>query len=259
MSQVGRYTSPGDKSPDAAGWHPSANGVVTERDLAMVSWISRFPCVTIDLLRRWLVDVASGGQAESIVYTRLRLLERAGLVRSERVLAAASRAVWCTTDGLRAAGQLGRATPPRVGSFEHDLMVAWLALEFTVSKPTHKLVTEREMKGFETPNQSYEPRPVFTTPAETGQRRVYPDLVTISPSGAHVVHEVERTAKERRRLERLMLAHLSNPHVASVRYYARAGAVLDRLEVAAGSVRGIAGQRGIVKPLSVVTYEGQVS
>ncbi len=257
--------SSGDVDRSVSRWQPGARGVITDRDLAMIEWIARFPCVTIDLLRRWLVELAEGGRAESIIYTRLRFLQRAGLVESDRILASASRAVWCTLEGLRAGGQNTRqvrAIPPRVGTFEHDLMVAWLALEIAITKPNFQLVTEREMRSFETVNQHHQDRPdpvQFTTPAETGQRRVYPDLVTVLPSGAHVVHEIERTPKETRRLERLMLAHLSNPAVSSARYYARRGVVLNRLEEAAKNARETATARGIEKALTVVEYDGEVT
>lgn len=233
-------------------------GLVTERDLAMVAWLGRFPFLTIDLLQRWITDLAGGGAAVSVVYGRLRVLEAAGLVSSARVLADAGRAVWVTPEGLRTAGVPGRSRPPRVSSFHHDLAVARLATGIAVDKPSHTLVTEREMRHFDTPlpgavDSSDRRPPEYATPKPGGKdrERIYPDLVTVSPTGRRTVHEVETSPKEHTRLRSLMVAHLSNERNASARYYA-SPSVLRRVEAAAGSAREVLAERGVVAPLTVV-------
>lgn len=234
------------------------SGVVTERDLAMVRWLGRFPFLTIELLHRWMREVADGGEAVSIVYARLRVLDSAGLVESARVLATAGRAVWLSPEGIRAAEASGRSRAPRVSTFHHDALVAHLATDLVVDKPTHTLITEREIRGFETPNKHGSQPTLYTTPrpeAQSPQARQYPDLVTVAPSGAHVVHEVENSVKETRRLARLMLAHLANEAIGGVRYYAAAGPVLTRVESAASMARELSKERGLSKPLTVVRIE----
>ncbi len=231
-------------------------GLVTERDLELVRWTARFPFLTVDLLHQWTVDLAHGGGSVSIVYTRLRVLESAGLIESRRILAEGGRAVWATPEGLRAAGVSYRSLPPRVGTFHHDLAVAQLATRIAVTKPSHTLVTEREMRNFDTATRHQESGDdALYASQKVGTHglsgRVFPDLVTIAPSGRRVVHEVETSPKEKRRLVDLMLAHLSNEAVGSARYYA-GPAVIDRVLAAAAGAREIAVGWRIPTKLSVV-------
>lgn len=223
----------------------------------MVRWLARFPFLTVELLHQWTTDLAHGGGSLSIVYTRLRVLESMGLVESRRILAEGGRAVWVSADGLRAADVSSRSLPPRVGTFHHDLAVAQLATHIAVTKPTHSLVTEREMRHFDTVTRHEDPndRDALYASQKIGTQglggRVFPDLVTVAPSGRRVVHEVETSLKERRRLVDLMLAHLSNENVGSARYYA-GPAVIHRVLAAAAGAREIAADRGVPTQLSVV-------
>lgn len=233
-------------------------GLITQRDLAMVAWLGRFPFLTIDLLQRWITDLVGGGSAVSVVYARLRVLEAAELVSSARVLADAGRAVWVTPEGLRTAGLPGRSRPPRVSSFHHDLAVARLATSIAVDKPSHTLVTEREMRHFDTPppgpaDPGAGSAPEYATPKPGGKdrERIYPDLITVAPTGRRTVHEVEMSPKEHTRLRSLMVAHLSNERNASARYYA-SSSVLRRVEAAAAAAREVLAERGVVAPLTVV-------
>lgn len=232
-------------------------GLVTDRDLRMVAWLARFPFLTVDLLHRWMTELAGGGAAVSVVYARLRVIEAAGLVSSARVLADAGRAVWATPEGLRTAGLPGRSRPPRVSSFHHDLAVARLATSIAVDKPSHTLVTEREMRHFDTPpplidgGELRPPEYATLKPGGKDRERIYPDLVTVSPTGRRTVHEVETSPKEHARLRSLMVAQLSNERVASARYYA-APKVLARVEAAAAAAGEILRARGVASPLTVL-------
>lgn len=235
-------------------------GLVTQRDLAMVAWLGRFPFLTVDLLHRWVRDIRHEGRSVSIVYARLKVLDEAGLIDTAAVLAGAGRAVWLTAEGLKAAGVSGRSIPPRVGTFEHDLWVAQLATSIVITRPTHTLITEREMRSADTANQYAGDAPsgaLTYASARIGggsASRVYPDLITVSPSGARVVHEVERTGKDHRRLVRLMLAHLENDSIAQVRYYAPR-AVITRVRTAAETAQQIGLDRGYKKPLNCIPWE----
>ena len=182
-------------------------GLVTDRDLALVSWLGRFPFLTVELLHRWLGEIDQGGKSLSIVYSRLNVLAAADLVESAAVLASAGRAVWLTPEGMRAAGVSGHSRAPRVSTFTHDLWVAELATSIRINKPRHELVTEREMRAEDTANQ-HEPvgggKSRNYASARTGgtaASRLFPDLLSIAPSGSRVVHEIERTGKDHRRLD----------------------------------------------------------
>lgn len=234
-------------------------GLVTDRDLALCAWLGRFPFLTVDLLHRWVRDIRHEGRSVSIVYTRLRVLEAAGLVDTAAVLAGVGKAVWLTGEGLRAIEAEGRPTPPRVGTFEHDLWVAELATWITIHRPTHELVTEREMRAIDTADggESRELRYASKRPsahARDGFIRVFPDLISRTSSGSQIIHEVERTPKELDRLLNLMTAHLQRTDTAAVRYYAPL-AFLHRVERAAEKAREIGLQRDTTVQLFCVPWE----
>ena len=224
--------------------------MLTPRDLELLAWIARFGYVTQDQVQRWIADINGGARSHSVSYTRLKVLADHGLVETRAVLAGLGRAVWATRDGGLTVGAVGRARPPRVSSFEHDALVVDLALHVQVTRPHHRIVTEREMRAEDTANQ-------LTAEAEqprwalgVGRQRRFPDLVSIAPSGVRVIHEVERTAKDHRRLVRLMLQRLDRAEVGAVRYYVAngAGAAVER---AAAEARRVAQSNGTQTPLSV--------
>lgn len=225
--------------------------VVTERDLALLAYIARFWFVTQDQATRWFVEVAGAGASKSVIYTRVGVLREAGLVESAPMVAGRPRALWVTREGLSAVGGLGAVKVPRLGHFEHDALVGDLALSLMIGKPTHELVTEREMRALDTVTQHDGPRPEATYASGVGRQRRFPDLVQVSPSGRRIIHEVERTPKERRRLVRLMVTHLTNPTVAAARYYAAEGVVMTRVTDAAVEAQRVLAERRIEKPLKV--------
>lgn len=235
-------------------------GLVTDRDLALVSWVGRFPFLTVDLVHRWFQEIQQSGKSLSIVYARLDVLAQAGLIESAAVLANVGRAVWLTREGLRAAGVSGHSRPPRVSTFTHDLWVAQLATSIAINKPRHQLVTEREMRAEDTANQheagalskarSYASGRIGGTAAT----RLFPDLLSIAPSNSRVVHEIERTGKDHRRLVQIMLAHLANTENSQIRYYSP-NDIFRRLETAATVAREIALDRGCKCSLSCVKWE----
>lgn len=228
---------------------------VTERDLALLGYVSRFGFVTQDQAARWFVECAGAGRSKSVVYSRLAVLREAGLIETRAVLAEWSRAIWVTREGLHTVGGVGAVHEPRLSHFEHDALVGDLALSVMIGKPHHELVTEREMRAADTTTQHHlvgesSSRPEWAS--GEGRQRRFPDLIQVAPTGRRVVHEVERTPKERRRLTRLMILHLSNPNVAAARYYTAPGAVTQRVTDAAVEARRVLADRGLDKPLKVM-------
>ena len=89
----------------------------------------------------------------------------------------------------------------------------------------------------------------------SGNRRVYPDLVTLLPSDESklLVHEVEHTQKDVRRLVTLMTSYLESDHIAGIRYYVFPAA-RSHVERAAETALSRARDRGTAKALEVVEW-----
>lgn len=222
----------------------------------MVSFVARFPFVTTRQASQWFSAVAGGSDAMRVLNRRVAVLIQAGLLEEGRLLTEHGRVLWATRDGLRAAGVEGAVHAPRIGQARHDKLVADLALELMINKPTHRVVTEREMRRSDTLNQLPSTDPVWVTVHTSAKsRRVYPDLLTVAPSGSRVVHEVELAIKGHSRLVSLMLSHLDNDAVGSVRYYA-SNEARNTLDKAAEEARETAAHRGNRKALTVLGLPG---
>jgi len=117
------------------------------------------------------------------------------------------------------------------------------------------LVTEREMRHHDEAGRgrSGERRWGITLPAAAHAGLHYPDLVILPAAGdvegGVVAVEVERTAKNRTRLERIMTGYARARHVAEARYYVPTGRIADYLTRTARSI----GAESIV---SVVEWDG---
>lgn len=227
-------------------------GLVTERDLRLVGFVARFPFVTVAQVNRWLASIEAGSAALRVTRRRLQVLREHELIDEASLLVSHGRVVWATGEGLRATGVGGSVQHPRIGQAEHDKRLVDLCLDVMINKPSHQIVTEREMRRQDTPNQHHAEEPVWVTlnPGARSQRN-YPDFLTIAPSGGRVVHELETSAKSSTRLVALMFAHLSNVSTSSVRYYAPP-ALMDHVTRAADQARNLAQERGLATPLTVV-------
>lgn len=230
--------------------------LITARDLALIEWIARFPFVTSHQASKWLSSIAHGSPAMRVLNRRTAVLIDAGLLADGRLLTEHGRVFWVTHEGLAAVGVTGQVHPPRIGQARHDKLVTDLALDLMISKASHQLVTEREMRREDTRNQLPSNEPVWVTVHTSAKsRRVYPDLLTVAPSGSRVVHEVELASKAHSRLVSLMLSHLDNNAVGGVRYYA-ANDARTGVEKAAEVARQAAAQRGNRKVLTVLGLPG---
>ena len=111
----------------------------------------------------------------------------------------------------------------KFSQFRHDLGVVDLALYVRSLRPTFTLVTEREMRTEDTANQYRDSaRPVWAVQRLTGdpaKRRLFPDLLQVSPEGVRVVHELELTPKTVARLQDIQRAYLTDERIGSVRYW----------------------------------------
>lgn len=232
-----------------------ASGVVarrwllTERDVEWLAWVGRWRFVSAGQLSREFGRRGLSAPVK-VVERRLRAMRELGLVSSERVVADVPAVHSLTRDGMRVVGLSGPVVGPKLAEFRHDLAVTDLACELLLQKPGHRLVTEREVRHAETPNQLARETSVGVVrrwSVVLPEKRfggVYPDLVTETPSGAVWAHELEASRKEHRRLVRLMLAYARASYVRGVKYYA-VESVLAGVKKAALEANALSASEGL--------------
>jgi hypothetical protein len=181
---------------------------------------------TADILA-WLASIGAAGSDEvaaacgirpALARSRLRRLERDGLVRHLRLLAGAPALHLLTRRGLRAAGRPELA-PAAVsaGGFAHQLAVARVAA--VLSREHWEVRGERELRALE----RAQARPLASAElgyAANGSIALHrPDLVVLTASGPVAV-EVELSVKAPRRLRAIVRGWARSRLVAGVVYYA---------------------------------------
>lgn len=208
---------------------------LTDRDLDYLALVCRFPFITAVQLQQW-VHGRRDPSVLSPLYRRLRGLEARGLIVSDRVLQSAPRFLSATREGMQAVGVTGRVVTAKFSQYRHDLAVVDLAHQVHTTRPDFTLVTEREMRSEDTANQHMRAEgPVWATlrpGADVRTRRQFPDLLQVAPTGQRVVHELEMTPKDVRRLRQIMRTYLLDDRVGVVRYWA-APAAMARVEAVA--------------------------
>lgn len=230
---------------------------VTDRDLSYLEVACRFPFVTAVQLQQWV----HGKRDKSLLsplYARLRGLEQRGLVTTDRVLQSAPRFVSVTREGMRAVGVSGRVVTAKFSQYRHDLAVVDLAYQVQARRPEFTLVTEREMRSEDTINQYGARDAVWATErvsADARRRRQFPDLLQVAPSGQRVVHELEMTPKDVRRLSGIMRAYLVDERVGAVRYWV-ASAAEARVTAVADDSNAWAAAEGLPRRVAVEPWTG---
>jgi hypothetical protein len=137
---------------------------------------------------------------------RLRRLERAQLLRRERIFHGQPNTLTITARGR---GVIGSQLPqPRVSltEYRHDVGVSWLwlAARGGAFGPLREIVSEWELRATS--------RPV------NGIDQHRPDLWLITDAGRRVAVELELTPKGRGRLDRIMLGFAGDPALDAVLY-----------------------------------------
>jgi hypothetical protein len=131
-------------------------------------------------------------------------------------------------------------------------MVA-IARKVAVDKPSHKILTEREIRRLETPGRSKPTNPQYCVRAlGTGGsvRWQFPDLVSVTPEGQTWAHELEASLKDSRRLVRLMMTYIYADHITGVRYYTVPD-VEATVQAAAAEANAAAAELGRPRKISV--------
>lgn len=214
---------------------------MTARDREIVRWVGRLRMVTA-------AQVAERfGLGRAVSYARLSGLVRLGLVEHARIFHASPGGYLATRAGLARVDLA--LPPPRVDlrTYDHDLELSALVIELEREFGGERIATEREMRAADTPVGSAPvERPRFAVPlagAARGQMQLtpvghprlhFPDCAVCVEEGGMeakvLAVELERTAKGRARLRRILAGYIASRHVSAVRYYATRERVRDLVE-----------------------------
>jgi len=173
---------------------------------------------------------ALAAQAGAVVGTsaraagrRLGALRAAGLVRAARPLRHEASA-WAVTRAGLAAGEssLGLPRPVDLGTYRHDVGVAWLAAGARrgIFGELSAVVSERTMRSEDRRGDRAAGGPRHGVRVGHGSeaRLHYPDLVVVASSGHRVAFELELSTKSPRRRERILAAYADDPRIDAVVY-----------------------------------------
>ncbi|MGW3426183.1 hypothetical protein [Streptomyces phaeochromogenes] len=200
--------------------HSGKNWKVTERDFEVLKWIGRWNGVTSAQVIREFTERGLHPSSQ-VVYRRLRGLVALGLLDTAQLAGRRSAAYWLTRGGMELVNVPGNATAPNVKEYHHDLTVVDLAHHIRQVRPDDQLVSEREIRARDTPNQYESNEPTFSVTTGVNERgRRYPDLVAVDDQGRAWAHELERTRKPRPRLIRNMLLYVNADHIRFAVYWA---------------------------------------
>jgi len=163
----------------------------------------------------------------AVGYARLGGLVRLGLLEHARIFHASPGVYLATRAGLAC---VDLALPPSrvdLRTYDHDLELSALVIELEREFGVGRVKTERELRSADTFNGA---EPKFALPmadargrlqlTPVGRRRLHFPDAAIRLEGDRVLSvELERTAKGRARLRRILAAYISAQNVVRVRYY----------------------------------------
>lgn len=221
-------TAPKKKAPStgqAAFRLPRPDGPrVTERDMAMLTWIGLHGIVTPEQVARHFFLRDDGDVGQWAAYRRLRKLEQLDLLQRDRVY-------WRHPTVLRLTGAGARVADCGVGPAKlvmaevpHCLAVVDLLEQLREKAPRGTVITtERELR-------IQRRREMRDDPRKVGRGRI-PDAL-LAWSGKNVALELDLTNKRTIDMERILLTYLDD-HYDQVWWYVRPAAVPRLREVVA--------------------------
>jgi len=198
---------------------PSAP-MLMERDEEILRWITRHGVVTPELVGRrffWRPDRKDYGKWAA--YRRIRALELLGLVIRNKPYAHKEEVIRVTREGARIADVGLRPAPLILSQLDHTIAVVGLT-EFLLAKNKGaELVTERELRA----TRYREFREGKRSPSHGRAADALLRIPTKKSAGAQGVRtvaiELDLSRKDRRAMERMVLAYDREPGVAEVWWY----------------------------------------
>lgn len=185
--------------------------MLTERDKEIIRLINRFGYLTATQVARLM------GMSQRVTYRRLRKLAEERYLIHNRVLAGRAGIYRATTRGLMATDiELSRAVV-RLLTLEHNLAVADAAAALLERHPGAAWLTERELRR--RAGQKF----------GVGWQGHIPDGVLVLGNRRFAV-EVEMTAKEKRRVEKILRVYLRRSDYSEVWYFCRTKRQTERLK-----------------------------
>jgi hypothetical protein len=212
------------------GDHRAPHGFrVTARDREIVRWVGRLRMATA-------AQVADRfGLGRAVGYARLSGLVRLGLLEHARIFHGAPGVYLATRAGLASVDL--DLPPARVDlrTYAHDLDLSSLVVMLEREFGSEQISTEREMRALDTPlgaAPTTHQRFAIPLAGARGQlqftpaghpRLHFPDCAVAARSAEFgdrmLAIELERTAKGRARLRRILAGYLVARHIRAVRYY----------------------------------------
>lgn len=172
---------------------------ITERDLEILNFINDFGfCEMPQLEQRFKLRKPKN-------YMLINRLIKVGLVKHERLFYGRHGVYRLTRKGARHT-ELPPLTKIVLGNYKHDLKLIEVYLKLRVLYPEAQWISERKLK-----------REKYCD--GVGKRGHLPDGVLIFPDGKEVAVEVELTAKDKYRVERILKWYSSKLDIKEVWYY----------------------------------------
>jgi hypothetical protein len=223
---------------------------LTERDRDLLEFAARHRMVLASQLEILLEATPAA------ISTRLRALGRAGYLSSQAPFDRQPRCYWITRRGLHAIESSLPAPRLELGSYRHDLGIAWLWLagHRGAFGPTRRIVSEREMRSRDgAAPRARDPFGVRLGGVGPGgrERLHYPDLLLVGPDGRRAALELELTSKGRVRRERILAGYAADGRIDSVLYLVDQSAVARAIRTSVSRL----GMDGRIHVQSVRWYE----
>jgi hypothetical protein len=196
------------------------------------------------------------GVSAGTASARLRGLSSAGYLRRDRFFDHGPGFHQITTKGLSAIQRSYGAPQPKLGTFRHDVGLAWLWLAARAGTfgPMHQVVSERAMRSHDgQPDREREPLGVRLGGfgAQGRDRLHYPDLLLVPPDGRRLAIELELTTKTRARRDSILAGYAADRRIDGVLY-------LVERRSAGDPIRDSARRLGICDRIHVqgITWDG---
>lgn len=220
--------------------------VLTPRDPALLGFAAQHRLILAGHAQALL------GVSERAAQRRLRALLTGGYMVSRRVFAGQPSCYQISRAGLAAVGS--DLAPPRLdlGTYAHDVGLAWLWLAAARGAfgPVREILAERTLRSEDAraaaAGRACAPRDAIDDSSgqpygvrlgglgPQGRERLhYPDLLLITPDGLRVAVELELTTKGRARRDRILTGYGCDARVSAVLYLVEHAAVGRAVESSA--------------------------